>query len=162
MLTFQVTDYKGLPRYDIPCSFYLFSYLFPFLAIYGTDLRCVVLADKSERKREKKKFFCLPELQKLDLSDISIDDEGAQAIAASLKCLSHLRTLDLSYSTIGDQGAHAIAASLLELSELQTLDLSYNTIGDQGAQAIAGSLKHVSQLQILSLAANRMGCEPVA
>ena len=84
----------------------------------------------------------LKNLTTLDLSDNSIGDDGAKAIAVSFK---NLTTLDLSDNSIGEDGAKAIAASLKNLT---SLDLSDNSIGDDGAKAIAASLKNLTSLDL--------------
>ena len=64
-----------------------------------------------------------------------------------------LTTLTLSNNTIGDVGAAALAELLVMPSNLTTLDLSNNVIGRTGASALAAALKD-SSLTSLTLDGN--------
>ena len=105
-------------------------------------------------------------LKVLKLVANSIGDEGAVAIADSIKCCSSLHWLDLSLNRIGDEGAEALVSSLDSGSNfklhlfgncisdsiiarvcsknnrelLQTLDIS-NCIGDVGLACIDSLMK---------------------
>ena len=105
-------------------------------------------------------------LKVLKLVANSIGDEGAVAIADSIKCCSSLHWLDLSLNRIGDEGAAALVSSLDSRSNfklhlfgncisdsiiarvcsknnrelLQTLDIT-NCIGDVGLACIDSLMK---------------------
>ena len=105
-------------------------------------------------------------LKVLKLVANSIGDEGAMAIADSIKCCSSLHWLDLSLNRIGDEGAAALVSSLDSRSNfklhlfgncisdsiiarvrsnnnselLQTLDIT-NCIGDVGLACIDSLMK---------------------
>ena len=77
-------------------------------------------------------------MQELDLSDNSISDAGAVALAQALHN-STMQKLDLSHNSISDDGAVALAQALHN-STMQKLDLSDNSISDDGAVALAQAL----------------------
>ena len=95
-------------------------------------------------------------LTNLDLRYNKIGDEGAKAIADSLKSgMAVLTTLELTGNSIRDEGAKAIAEALKVTAVLTTLDLSRNSVGVEGAKAIADSLKSgMAVLTTLNLAGN--------
>ncbi|NGX62383.1 MAG: hypothetical protein K940chlam9_01880, partial [Chlamydiae bacterium] len=98
----------------------------------------------------------LSEKINLDLKYNNIGDNGANAIAESLKVNAYLTSLNLSNNNIGDNGANAIAESLKVNTYLTSLYLEFNHIGDNGANAIAESLKVNTCLTSLSLAGNNI------
>ena len=76
------------------------------------------------------KLASLTGLTSLNLSNNSIGDEGARAIAASL---TGLTSLDLSYNNIGGEGARALLDSWSSLhSSSQLLSLNLRNNGDLG------------------------------
>ena len=96
---------------------------------------------------------------RLYLSRKKIGDEGAKAIAYTLKDNKTLTTLELSENEIGDEGAKSIAEALISNTTLTTLDLSKNEIGAEGATAIADTLKNNKTLITLRLFGNKIGDE---
>ena len=62
-------------------------------------------------------------MTELHLSENSIGDNGAKAIAEALKVNTVLTELHLSENSIGDDGAKAIAEALKDNTVLTTLDL---------------------------------------
>ena len=87
------------------------------------------------------KLRSLPELDSLLISDLAVEDEGAQAIAS----LTGLTSLNLSNNNIGRAGAQAIAASL---TGLKSLNLANNNIDYAGAEAIASLLAGLTSLDL--------------
>ncbi len=79
-------------------------------------------------------------LKWLNLSQCSIGDEGAKAIAHTLQYNNSLKHLYLSSNKIGKDGATAIAHTLQHNNSLKTLYLRLNKIGNDGATAIAHAL----------------------
>ncbi|MCI0703474.1 MAG: hypothetical protein L0241_20535 [Planctomycetia bacterium] len=75
-------------------------------------------------------------LQKLDLSDCSLNRERTQLLATS--AFGELRVLRLNRNSVGNDGAAAIARSP-HLVRLLGLDLSYSQVGDEGVEAILES-----------------------
>lgn len=100
-------------------------------------------------------------LRELILSDNSIGDEGAEALAAVLDSHSKIKVLDLSHNTIGTRGAVHIASAVLRTKSLTSLSLKANEIGDPGAEALLEALdaseKVPSALRRLDLSANPLG-----
>ena len=96
-------------------------------------------------------------LQQLDVSDNSIGDGGATALAEMLKENKTLQQLGVSSNSIGDGGATALAEMLKENKTLQQLDVSSNSIGDGGATALAEMLKENKTLQQLCVSSNSIG-----
>ena len=91
-------------------------------------------------------------LNKLELSDNNIEDEGAIALGKALKKNKSLTELMLNTCNIGPNGVIALAAALSESTAvLKKLALSYNNIGDKGATAIGNALKTNSTLEELWL-----------
>ena len=93
-------------------------------------------------------------LEKLYLSNNSISDGGAVALAQALHHNSTLEKLDLSNNSISDAGAVALAQALHHNSTLKELDLSNNSISDGGAVVLAQALHHNSTLKRLYLSNN--------
>ncbi len=90
------------------------------------------------------KILGCPQLVRLYLSWIIIDDVGAEAIADALNVNHSLRILEMGYNNIGDDGAKAIADGLKDNESLDELVLLYgNNIGDDGAKAIADGRKDI-------------------
>jgi uncharacterized protein (TIGR02996 family) len=79
-----------------------------------------------------------------------VGDHGVRALLGG--SLRRLARLDLSNNTVGDGGAEALAASLF-LKQLTMLDLTGNRISDTGALALAAS-PHAAGLAWLELAKN--------
>jgi uncharacterized protein (TIGR02996 family) len=92
----------------------------------------------------------LGELSTLLLWSNRVGDAGARALLGG--SLPRLVRLDLSNNTVSDEGAEALAASLL-LKQLAMLDLTGNRITDAGALALAAS-PHAAGLTWLELAKN--------
>ena len=91
--------------------------------------------------------------------DNDIGDEGAEAIADSLKSgMAVLTFLDLNYNNIGDDGAKAIIAEALKVNAVVTaLCLDSNNIGPEGAKAIAEARKVTAVVTTLILWNNSIG-----
>lgn len=78
---------------------------------------------------------------------------------------TRLTYLDLAFNSIGDEGAAALARTLRQNRHLLNLDLSGNDIGQRGANALMASLCMVQEggkrppLKILTLDDNRISAE---
>jgi uncharacterized protein (TIGR02996 family) len=92
----------------------------------------------------------LGELSTLLLWCNRVGDAGVRALLGG--SLPRLVRLDLSNNTVGDEGAEALAASLF-LKQISMLDLTGNRITDAGALALAAS-PHAAGLAWLELAKN--------
>ncbi|KAK1803637.1 hypothetical protein P4O66_020752 [Electrophorus voltai] len=100
-------------------------------------------------------------LEKLELSDCSITEEGCAALASALKKnpSSHLRELNLSYNKPGPSGVKKLS-DLLEdpHCKLEKLELSDCSITEEGCAALASALKkNPSHLRELYLSDNKPG-----
>ncbi|KAG8945902.1 NLR, CARD domain-containing protein 3 [Tulasnella sp. 419] len=108
------------------------------------------------------------QLRSLYLNMSRVEDEGAIAIAESLKeCGDGLEIVSLGSCRIGDKGAAAIAEALRDKTKIVSLDLGYrkgtkelgekgNDIGYEGAIAIGDNLLKSKSLRSLNLSHNRM------
>ncbi|KAK1803294.1 hypothetical protein P4O66_004077 [Electrophorus voltai] len=101
-------------------------------------------------------------LEKLDLSNCSIPEEGCAALASALRSnpSSHLRELNLTYNKPGDSGVKQLSALLEDPHcKLKKLDLSNCSITDEGFAALASSLRSnpSSHLRELNLNLNKPG-----
>lgn len=68
-------------------------------------------------------------LPEVDLSDNSLGDQGARAIAGMLKENSTLLSLNLSGNRLTEGSAEALGAALIANTKLQHLHLGYNALG---------------------------------
>ncbi len=89
----------------------------------------------------------------------SIDNEGARAIAETLKTNQSLTSLYLGANEIGAEGAKAIAEALRVNRDLIELSLYRNQSGNEGARAIAETLKTNQSLTKLNLEGNGIDSE---
>jgi hypothetical protein len=80
-------------------------------------------------------------LQDIDLTDNSIGDEGALAIAEMLRVNSTLQEMNLQDNGIGDDGAIAIAAALEFNYSQQDIYLDGNEIASENCQLIDQALE---------------------
>ncbi|XP_076842220.1 ribonuclease inhibitor-like [Brachyhypopomus gauderio] len=101
-------------------------------------------------------------LEKLDLSDCSIREEGCAALCSALKKnpSSHLRELNLNYNEPGDSGVKQLSALLkYPHCTLEILDLSDCGITEKGCAALCSALKKnpSSHLRELNLNSNKPG-----
>jgi len=93
------------------------------------------------------------QLQKFDLQNNDIDDEGVKELVNALSNGNQLRELDLSRNGSITIKGWKIVANLLEApgSKLVELDLGMNNIGDEGALVFAEALTNNSTLKTLGL-----------
>ena len=96
-------------------------------------------------------------LTDLNLSNNSISGAGAVALAQALHHNSTLTDLNLSHNSISGAGAVALAQALHHNSTLTDLNLSHNSISGAGAVALAQALHHNSTLTELDLSNNSIG-----
>jgi len=93
-------------------------------------------------------------LEKLNVADNSgIGPSGGRAIGRALK-KSHLRELNISNSSLRDAGAKAIADGLVGNKFLMKLNLSRNGIGLYGSDAIVAAIRRNFSMTALSLRGN--------
>lgn len=96
-------------------------------------------------------------LQRLDLSNVRIGDEGAFKLGFALAQNKTLKLLDLAFNAIAAMGAQALAAGLCQNEVLEILDLRDNEVGDEGATALAAALSTTQTLRQLLLGRNEVG-----
>ncbi|XP_048015949.1 NACHT, LRR and PYD domains-containing protein 12-like [Megalobrama amblycephala] len=98
-------------------------------------------------------------LEKLELSDCGVTDEGCAALASALGSNpSHLRVLSLSENKIG-QSVNLLSDVLQDPHcKLEKLRLSDCGVTDEGCAALASALRsNPSHLRVLSLSENKIG-----
>jgi len=100
---------------------------------------------------------CLRGLEKLDLSDIGVDDD--QVIEPLVRNLSELKELRLPDNRIGNRGVASIAEWL---EDLELLDVSGCNVTPAGASAIAKYCENLLQLIISDNALGEAGAEVLA
>ncbi|XP_076843161.1 NACHT, LRR and PYD domains-containing protein 12-like isoform X3 [Brachyhypopomus gauderio] len=100
-------------------------------------------------------------LEKLDLSDCSIREEGCVALCSALRSnpSSHLRELKLNYNKPGDSGVKQLSALLEDPHcTLEKLNLSHCSIREEGCAALCSALRsNPSHLRELNLNYNKPG-----
>lgn len=101
----------------------------------------------------------LRQLASLELSCVSLNDEGATELARAAEP-GALRHLDLSFNKIGLPGARSLARSPLGAA-LTRLNLSGNPLGNQGLKAIAKSahLGNLRRLEVYKCAITSTGAK---
>jgi Ran GTPase-activating protein (RanGAP) involved in mRNA processing and transport len=73
----------------------------------------------------------------VNMSDHSLGDAGAKAVAETLRENKTLQIIDLSGNNIGPEGAKELAEALKVNGSLKEIYLRGNQIGDEGAKALA-------------------------
>ncbi|XP_076843134.1 NACHT, LRR and PYD domains-containing protein 3-like isoform X14 [Brachyhypopomus gauderio] len=101
-------------------------------------------------------------LEKLDLSECSIREEGCAALCSAVRSnpSSHLRVLNLNKNKPGDSGVKQLSALLkYPHCTLEKLELSSCSIGEEGCAALCSALRSnpSSQLRKLNLHYNEPG-----
>ena len=106
--------------------------------------RVLVIFDKQKRKTigdaVERLFKNDPSATTLNLTNQSLGNREALALAEALKYNSHLSALNLPMNHIGDQGAIALADALKNNTTLAILNLWNNQIGPEGVGALANAL----------------------
>ncbi len=96
-----------------------------------------------------------PALEKLDLTNSSITDEGLKDLVEFIqKNFSNINQLNLAQNKISGQGA----AHLAVLVRLKSLNLYWNGIGPEGARHLAG----LTQLETLNLMRSKIDAAAAA
>ena len=94
-------------------------------------------------------------LQKVELEDNNISEEGIVDIITALSMHPHLKHLDLDGNRLRKDGCVALATLLQNSAkELQYLYISHNEINDEGVEALVSALKNYSRLKELRLSNN--------
>lgn len=93
-------------------------------------------------------------LTKLDISDVHMGSEQAEALAKILQDNTTLKSLKPGYS-VGAEGGKALAGALRKNTTLTHLDMHRREIGYEGGIAFGEALKNNSTLKNLDLSDNR-------
>ena len=101
-----------------------------------------------------KPIFEVKALQRLDLSNNTLSDDGAVTISDGLKSNNTLLELNLSYNNITNKGTKNITESIQVNTTLKNLNLSHNVLSDDGATVISGFLKCNNSLLELNISHN--------
>ena len=88
-----------------------------------------------------KPIFEVKALQKLDLSNNTLSDDGAVTISDGLKYNKTLVELNISQNNITNKGTMNIIEAIQVNTTLKKLDISNNILSDDGATAISNCLK---------------------
>jgi CheY-like chemotaxis protein len=117
-----------------------------------------VLAQFLEVKQRSKGQAAMPFLDRLDMSNNNLGDDGTTQLtrAVSMRSNIHLVDLKLSSNAIAAGGIETIMNKLLQ-HNLLSLSLDKNSIGDQGCQLVAASLQSMKALSRLNLGFNQIG-----
>lgn len=101
-----------------------------------------------------------PTLKKLTISLNKSDEIGIIQLTDALKTNTHLTSLRISgKESIGDEGARALAESLKQNRTINALEVSYSSITLKGAQALSEMLRENNTLVSFRLAGNSIGAE---
>lgn len=116
------------------------------------------LVDFLEGKRSDKNVTVMPNLDRLDLSNNELGNEGCTKLTRAIAKRAKVQLVDLRLSAneIGHGGIETMMNKLLQ-HNLLSLSLDKNSIGDQGCQLIAASLQSMNQLARLNLGFNQIG-----
>lgn len=118
----------------------------------------VKLLETKARSRRPKPIAAMPFLDRLDMSNNDLGDEGIKQLTRAIlkRSETHLVELRLSSNGIGAVGIETIMNKLLQ-HNLVSLSLDKNAIGDQGCQLVAASLQSMQSLARLNLGFNQIG-----
>jgi CheY-like chemotaxis protein/Ran GTPase-activating protein (RanGAP) involved in mRNA processing and transport len=121
-----------------------------------------LVVDFLEGKGMSKKKQVMPFLDRLDLSNNNLGNEGLTKLTRAItkRSVMHLVELRLSNNGIGFKGIETIMNKLLQ-HNLISLSLDKNSIGDQGCQLVAASLQSMKALSRLNLGFNQIGSRGV-
>ena len=98
---------------------------------------------------------CKKSLQRLDLQNNNIADEGMVDIITALSMHPHLEYLDLDGNGLRKDGCVALGTLLrCSATKLRKLFISHNEINDEGIEALVLALRSCSCLQSLNICAS--------
>jgi CheY-like chemotaxis protein len=117
-----------------------------------------VLVTFLESKQRSRENTPMPLLDRLDMSNNNLGDDGTTQLTRAISKRSHVHFVDLKLSSnsIGASGIETIMNKLLQ-HNLISLSLDKNSIGDQGCQLVAASLQSMTALSRLNLSFNQIG-----
>lgn len=94
-------------------------------------------------------------LEKLDLTENQIDEEGTQFISKMLEENDFITDLNLSYNQIGSVGVNHIANMLCHNTGLRHLNLSGNNLEDDVIETLMEALERNKYLEEINLSKNK-------
>ena len=109
---------------------------------------------KNITKEGFKPIFEVKILQKLDLSNNNLSDDGAATISDGLKINRTLLELNISQNSIRDMGAQEIAKAIKIHSSLQNVNISKNYISSEGLLYFMETVKNNCSLQVVDITHN--------
>lgn len=117
-----------------------------------------LIVDFLEGKGLPKKKQVMPFLDRLDLSNNILGNDGLTKLTRAItkRSVIHLVELRLSNNAIGPGGVETMMNKLLQ-HNLVSLSLDKNAIGDQGCQLVAASLQGMPSIARLNLGFNQIG-----
>jgi CheY-like chemotaxis protein len=113
---------------------------------------------KSKRPGACAPQVVMPHLDRLDLSNNNLGDDGCNKLTRAIaqRTKSNFVELKLSLNEITGSGIETMMNKLLQ-HNLVSLSLDKNSIGDQGCQLVAASLQSMKCLARLNLGFNQIG-----
>ena len=111
---------------------------------------------KNISKEGFKPIFEVITLQKLDLSNNNLSDDGAATISDGLKTNRTLLELNISQNSIADKGAQEIAKAIKIHSSLQNVNISKNYISSEGLLYFMETVKNNCSLQVVNITHNNV------
>ena len=111
---------------------------------------------KNITKEGFKPIFEIKILQKLDLSNNNLSDDGAATISDCLKTHRTLLELNISQNSITDNGAQEIAKAIKIHSSLQNVNISKNYISSEGLLYFMETVKSNCSLQVVNITHNNV------
>ena len=111
---------------------------------------------KNITKEGFKPIFEVRTLQKLDLSNNNLSDDGAATISDGLKTNRTLLELNISHNGIEDNGAQEIAKAIKINLSLQNVDISKNYISNEGLLYFMETVKSNCSLQVVNITHNNV------
>ena len=111
---------------------------------------------KNITKKGFKPIFDVKTLQKLDLKNNDLSDDGAATLSDGLKSNNTLLEFNMSSNKITNVGAKKIGEAIQVNVALQILDIHSNRISDDGAAAISDGLKSNNTLLEFNMSSNQI------
>lgn len=125
----------------------------------GGATALVSVLEPRKGSRNNNKSAAMPFLDRLDMSNNNLGDDGSTQLTRAIvkrSETSSLIDLKISSNGIGPVGVETLMNKLLQ-HNLVSLSLDKNAIGDQGCQLVAASLQMMPSLSRLNLAFNQIG-----